>query len=106
MRVGVICDPFVALGFRLAGLNPAEASDPEHARRRLAEMLEHPSWGVVLVQEDLIPDPASVGRGPDRSDLPLLIPFPGPELERGPGEAEEYVTELLRRAIGYRVRLR
>lgn len=105
MRVGVVCDPFVALGFRLAGLSPAVASEPAAARRILGEMLREPGWGVILFQEDLVPDPASE-RGPEAPDLPLLIPFPGPELEREPGEAERYVAELLRRAIGYRVRLR
>ncbi len=106
MKVGVVCDPFVALGFRLAGLSPTVASDAEAARRLLGDMLQEPDWGVVLLQEDLVPDPAAERRGYADRDLPLLIPFPGPELERGPGEAERYVAELLRRAIGYRVRLR
>lgn len=105
-RVGVVCDAFVALGFRLAGLDPSVAPEPESARRLLADMMEGEEWGVILVQEDLAPDLASDSRRPSRSGLPLVIPFPGPALERPPGEAEAYVTELLRRAVGYRVRLR
>lgn len=105
-RVGVVCHPFVALGFRLAGLDPRVASASEAARRELAEMQEDESWGVILVQEDLVPElPAAPSRRAG-AGLPLLIPFPGPELERPLGEAEAYVAELLRRAVGYRVRLR
>lgn len=104
-RVGVVCDPFVALGFRLAGLSPSVATERESARRLLETMLGDEEWGVILIQEDLTPDLAGA-RHQGRSALPLVIPFPGPELERPPGEAEAYVAELLRRAVGYRVRLR
>lgn len=104
MKVGVVCSPFAALGFRLAGLSPVVASDAQTAGRLVADMLQEPDWGVILFQEDLVPDPEHAASSPD--DLPLLIPFPGPELERAPGEAERYVAELLQRAIGYRVRLR
>ena len=106
MKVGVVCDPFVALGFRLAGLAPSVASGAESAQALLEEMMGEPGWGVILFQEDLVPD-LSVASGRAVQDgVPLLIPFPGPELEREPGEAERYVADLLRRAIGYRVRLR
>lgn len=104
-RVGVVCDPFVALGFRLAGLSPSVATEAEAARRHLDDMIGDERWGVILIQEDLVPDLAGAQQR-SRAALPLLIPFPGPELERAPGEAEAYVAELLRRAIGYRVRLR
>lgn len=106
MKVGVVCDAFVAMGFRLAGLAPAVAASPEAARELLDRILREPGWGVVLYQEELVPEGVvELGDGA-REGLPLLIPFPGPELEREAGEAERYVAELLRRAIGYRVRLR
>lgn len=105
-RVGVVCDPFVALGFRLAGLAPRVASRGAEARARLDEMMGDEGLGVILVQETLVPDLVSRPPGDRRSGLPLLVPFPGPELERPPGEARAYVEELLRQAVGYRVRLR
>jgi vacuolar-type H+-ATPase subunit F/Vma7 len=105
-RVGVVCDPFVALGFRLAGLEPRVVSASEAARRELAAMQEDDGLGVILVQEDLVPELPAAPASRMGTGLPLLIPFPGPELERPLGEAEAYVAELLRRAVGYRVRLR
>jgi vacuolar-type H+-ATPase subunit F/Vma7 len=105
-RVSVICDHPVSFGFRLAGLRPQPAAGPAEAGRLLAELIEDDRWGVILVQEDLVPDLGSASRRRLRTGLPLIIPFPGPSRDRPPGEAEAYVTELLRRAVGYRVRLR
>lgn len=105
-RVAVVGDATVSLGFRLTGLRPLVADSKESAAVLLAEMARDPQWGVILVQEDLMTD--SVPAAPSRSDggLPILVPFPGPARVRPPGEAEAYVAELLRRAVGYRVRLR
>lgn len=105
-QVGVVADPVVALGFRLAGLRPRIVESVEGAEAELDEMLRDPRWGVILVQEDLMPEPESRSASWSRSGLPILVPFPRPGRERPPGEAEAYVAELLRRAVGYRVRLR
>jgi vacuolar-type H+-ATPase subunit F/Vma7 len=105
-RVGVVGGPHVSLGFRLAGLRPRVAESREIARSLLDEMARDGRWGVILVQEDLMPDPQVLtGQGAD-SGLPILVPFPAPSRAAAPGEAEAYVAELLRRAVGYRVRLR
>lgn len=105
-RVAVLCSPAVAGGFALAGLHPVPAPPGEEAEARLAELRARPEVGVVLIEEPLY---ESLGEGTLRSlsgsPVPLVVPFPGPVwVERPP--AETYVVELLRRAIGYRVRLR
>jgi vacuolar-type H+-ATPase subunit F/Vma7 len=105
-QVALVCDGSVALGFRLAGLRPRVVDSREDADRLLSQMVDEPQWGVILVQEDMMPDAPRSGWRRERSGLPVLVPFPAPSLERPPGEAEAYVAELLRRAVGYRVRLR
>jgi vacuolar-type H+-ATPase subunit F/Vma7 len=98
-------DAAVTLGFRLAGIRPHVVDSRESSADLLARMIRDPQWGVILVQEDLLPDlPRSARRA--GGGLPILVPFPAPSLERPPGEAEAYVAELLRQAVGYRVRLR
>jgi len=93
------------LGVRLTGIRPLTADTPAAAARLLDEILADPRWGVVLVQEDLMPTaPAAWQRA--GTGLPILVPFPAPRRERPVGEAEAYVAELLRQAVGYRVRLR
>ena len=104
--VRILCRPAVAGGFRLAGLEPAEAADCEEGGRRLALLLEDEEAGVILVQDDFyaaLPDAAR--RGLARRALPLLVPFPAPSWTRAPEGPEAFIAELLRQAIGYRVRL-
>lgn len=105
-RLGVITEDHVAHGFRLAGVAPNVVGSPEAAAALLDEMVSEGDWGVVLVQEDLLPEGATATWQRTPTGLPIVIPFPAPSRERLPGEAEAYVTELLRQAIGYRVRLR
>ena len=105
-RVAVVGDSSVTLGFRLAGFRPHVVDSKDAAASLLARMGREPEWGVILVQEDLMPEPALAAARRSSTGLPILVPFPGPALERPAGEAEAYVAELLRQAVGYRVRLR
>lgn len=104
-RLRVICEPDLAAGFGLAGIS-ALASEPQAAEASLADLLRRRDAGVVLLQEQLheslSPD---VRARLDRSATPVVVPFPGPAWV-APASAEERVVELLRRAIGYRVKLR
>jgi vacuolar-type H+-ATPase subunit F/Vma7 len=105
-RVRVLCRPAVAAGFRLAGLEPAEAADGAEGARRLAALLEDEDVGVVLVQDDFyaaLPDAARSALA--RRALPLVVPFPAPTWVPAAEGPEAFIAELLRQAIGYRVRL-
>ena len=102
--VRIVCRPAVGPGFGLAGLeyDPVDAAEPPEAWwPRLAGQPE-----VVLLQDDIYETlPAELRARLDRSARPLVVPFPGPAWQVR-ATAEERVIELLRRAIGYRVRLR
>lgn len=103
--VRVLCDPAVEPGFALASLG-ARTSEPADATEALEALAAEPRTGVVLVQSDLYDAAAGPAlRRLERHTIPVLLPFPGPRWAARPS-AEEYVIELLRRAIGYRVRLR
>ena len=105
-RVRILCRPAIAAGFRLAGFEPDEAEDAGEGARRLVALLEEPDAGVVLVQDDFyaaLPD--TERRGLARRPLPMVAPFPAPSWAPLAGGPEAFITELLRQAIGYRVRL-
>lgn len=102
----VVCRPALRDGFALAGVPSLPAADAAEASIVLAGLAEQPDIGAVLVEESLYEGlPEETRRGFERRSLPLVIPFPGPPREELPG-AEARLVELLRRAIGYRVRLR
>jgi len=104
--VQVVCLAGVAAGFHLAGLDVMECGSVDAGVRRLSEAIASAEAKLFLAQESvydgLSPETrARLGRRP----WPMVVPFPDPSWEALP-EPEAYIIELLRRAIGYRVRLR
>jgi vacuolar-type H+-ATPase subunit F/Vma7 len=104
--VRVLCRPATAAGFALAGLVADTADEDATVETALRALLLRPELGVVLLEESLYTALApEVRTSVDRVAQPVVVPFPGPAWRAAPS-AEEQVVELLRRAIGYRVRLR
>jgi vacuolar-type H+-ATPase subunit F/Vma7 len=106
-RVQVIGRPHTASGFALAGFQAIEAATQAEGAARTLEATADPTIGVVLVEETIhsaLPEPAR--QALDRSPLPMVIPFPAAAWVPGREAAEAYLVEILRQAIGYRVRLR
>jgi vacuolar-type H+-ATPase subunit F/Vma7 len=102
----VVCRPALAAGFALAGLAADTVGPDESAEPVLTALVRRDDVGVLLLEEEIFDGLAPDYRGRlERSSVPVLIPFPGPAWEARPS-AEERVIELLRRAIGYRVKLR
>lgn len=89
-------------GFALAG---ARQLTPEfkEVEGTLAEVLADPATAVVVVDERLLPAlPEERWRELESGQPVPLVVLPAPE--RGP-EALDYALRLVRRAIGYQVRL-
>lgn len=102
----ILCRPAVAAGFRLAGVEPVEAADSGDGARRLAGLLDDEEAGVVLVQDDFYAALVETDRRAlARRALPLVVPFPAPTWAAPVEGPEAFIAELLRQAIGYRVRL-
>jgi V/A-type H+/Na+-transporting ATPase subunit F len=100
--VHVICRPEVEPGFILAGVDTIAANGTTEAIRRIRELSALPETGVLLVQEDLLAQ--SAARQQSRNLRPLVIPFPAPA-GATVQDAAGYIAAILRRAVGYRVRL-
>ena len=96
----------VAAGLGLAGLPVVEVTDAATGAVRLAEWLDQPEVGVILVEERVHAGlPEELRTRMAQQAIPLVVPFPGPVWVARREAAEAYVVELLRRAIGYRVKL-
>ena len=103
--IAVVCTPGVAPGFLLAGLPVRSAQTAQDAVAALIDQSEsEPS--VVFVQDDLFDElPGDIRQRLMAGTTPVLVPFPGPAT-LGVVSPMDYVVELLRRAIGYRVQIR
>ena len=98
--------PEDALGFRLAGARVEEIAPGEEAAR-LGPLLAAADAGVVAVEESVIAGaPEGLLEPALRTGLPIVFPFALPRRLAEPGAAETYVGLLIRRAIGYHVRLK
>jgi vacuolar-type H+-ATPase subunit F/Vma7 len=102
LGVHVICRPELAPGFLLAGIVPIEADDQDEVEAQLTSAKGSETVGVILVQEDLLREGGERSRA---AALPMVVPFPGPKTLEAMESPAAYVAEILRRAIGYRVRL-
>jgi len=101
--VRVVCRQPAALGIALAGIAPIEAAAGAAAAAALAQIRD----GIVLVEDSLYDAlPTAALRKLRKAGVPILLPFPGPA-GLPPGLAPEHeLLEVLRLAVGYRVRLR
>ncbi|RLB39793.1 MAG: hypothetical protein DRH30_09345 [Deltaproteobacteria bacterium] len=104
-RLVVIASPGLSSGFALAGVPVFEATDGIDAARQIDRVVADLNAGVIMIDEPLYDDlPDEARRDLQRSALPVVIPVPGPAWTTE-STAHEYIVEILRRAIGYRVKL-
>ncbi|MDA8098125.1 MAG: hypothetical protein M0042_00700 [Nitrospiraceae bacterium] len=93
----------VSCGFRLAGIEH-RTSDPADMTAELEEILHLPDVGLVIIDERLVgTENEDLVLGYERDWQGILLMLPSPV--KPPPEVEDYAARLIRRAIGYHVRL-
>lgn len=101
-RVLFVTPPDARYGFSLGGTVQMVAL-PGEAEAIVRAALDDPENGVVVVDERLLPDIGDERfRELERRWFGILVVLPAPEAA---GEAADYALRLIRRAIGYQVRL-
>ncbi len=102
----VLTDNETATGFRLAGIEVRE-SDPQNAQKVLNEIILSDNYGLVVVDESLIPDPNKSSERIMRGrDLPVLLNMPslGAAFIES-DDSTEYMKALVRDTIGFDVKM-
>jgi vacuolar-type H+-ATPase subunit F/Vma7 len=106
-RVRTVATPALAAGLRLAGLPADDVADASAAAERVAALVQKPDLGILLVEQPLYDAfPPAARRELENRALPIVVPVPAATWEAPGDRAESYILELLRRAIGYRVKLK
>lgn len=105
-KVLILTDSETATGFRLAGVEVAETT-PERALPDLEAIIGSSDYGLVVVDESLVPD---ANRATERvmrgRDLPVILPMPSLGAAFAEGyDATDYMKELVRSAIGFDIKL-
>ena len=106
-RLLVLTDPDTALGFRLAGVEVSEVSTKEEAAARLLTLLRAKEAGIVIYNEEYqaaISEKSQVAL--EDSVSPVFFAIPVSQAHRAGEPREQYLARLLRRAIGYQLKIK
>lgn len=106
-RLIVVTDPDTALGFRLAGVEVSEVSAKEEAADRLLTLLRAKEAGIVIYNEEYLaglPEKSQVAL--EESMSPVFFAIPVSQAKRVGEPREQYLARLLRRAIGYQLKIK
>jgi V/A-type H+-transporting ATPase subunit F len=105
LGLAVAVRPGDALGFRLAGAKVEEVAAGAEAAA-LRRLVSDPRVGVVAIEEALLAAvPERVLRRARDAGVPVILPFALPRRWGEEGRGQAYVAALVRRAIGYAVKL-
>ena len=106
-KLSVITDPILASGFRLAGVEVHSVSSAAEARGVLRMLMSEGEAGVIAINANYLSalDPL-VRRRIDESYKPVVVALPTGVAVPPQERRRERITELIRRAIGFRITFR
>lgn len=105
LALAVAVRPGDGLGFRLAGATVEEVA-PGTEVAAFRRLLGDPRAGILAVEEELLrAAPERLLRRARERGLPVILPFALPRTLAEEGRGRAYVAALIRRAIGYGVKL-
>ena len=106
-HVIALVDRETGLGYRLAGVEVRETETPGEMERQAKTLFADPAVRLVILDEDLFRGmPRDLQNRLEGNRSPVFVPVPSLPLRKGALRPEEYVARLMRRAVGYQVRIR
>lgn len=103
-KIAFITPPDAGYGFQLGGI-PQQVAELPDVEKSLQRAMAEPENGLVIVDERLLRGlPEDRLRELERGWRGILLVLPSPV--KPPAEVEDYAARLIRRAIGYHVRLK
>ena len=106
-RMIALVDRETGLGFRLAGMEARTTETVDEMKRSVEALLAEGGADVALLDESLFHQaPEPLKRRIEESVAPIFVLVPTFRLRRERVTPEEYVARLIRRAIGYQIKIR
>lgn len=103
-KVAFITPTDAEYGFRLTGAIQ-HSSEKQDMIDTLRKLMQEPETGIIMIDERLLtPKSEAQLKEIEQTWSGILLVLPSPE--RPEVEIEDYAVRLMRRAIGYHVRLR
>jgi len=106
-KVLVITYSDIAVGFRLAGVDVITPRKDKEISDLLEECLNHNEYGLVAVEEAFLSNLNEWTRKKlDKAGKPIIVPISTPQKWARKEAADTYLTRLVRKAIGYQIKLK
>lgn len=106
-KLVVLTDSDTGDGFRLAGVDVITVESPDEARKRLNELIDDDSSGIVAVNEAYMAEIDERTQQKINSTYrPIVITLPIREKLHTDEDHRAYLSRLIRRAIGFDITLR
>lgn len=103
----VLTDRENADGFRLAGTDVLVAESTDDARRKLSQLLDDDSSGIIAVNQSMMSAiDQRMQQKIDRIYRPIVVSLPVTEKLTFETDHRAYLSRLIRRAIGFDITLR
>ncbi len=103
-RIVIVTPADAEFGFKLTGVSHSIAR-AEDAEGMIRKIVHEPDTGLLVIDEQLIKAvPEERLKGIEQSWHGIIVVLPSPE--RPEAGIEDYAVRLIRRAIGYHVRLK
>ena len=105
-RLVAIAPSDSADGYRLTGIEVIETESPREASGQIMRLLEDDTVAMLLVSESLAEkmDDKTISVI-EESSMPLVLVVPEPSAWAEVSDQEAYVGELIRRSIGYQIKI-
>jgi V/A-type H+-transporting ATPase subunit F len=103
----VITGQGASLGFQTAGVETLEVDGSTDVSALLLDLQEQASYGLIAIEEAFLDKvSANVMKRLRKRGLPVIIPIKLPQMWGEAEAGESPVLRLIRRAIGYQIKLK
>jgi vacuolar-type H+-ATPase subunit F/Vma7 len=106
-KVLVITYSDIAVGFKLAGVDVITPHKDEEISDLFEECLDNNEYGLVAVEEIFLANlNEGIRKKLARAGKPIIVPITTPRKWAKKEEADTYLARLVRKAIGYQVKIK
>jgi len=106
-RIVFLTDTENAVGFRMAGADTMVVHSPDDAAEKLTSILDAGEAGLLAINEELWKGlEERLQQRAERSNTPIVMPVPTTRTALAWEKEEEYIVKMIRRAIGYQLRIK
>lgn len=106
-KILVITYPNMALGYRLAGVDVIQVVEGDDYVEIMNKALKTEDLGILAVEDAILNKlPESFVKRIGKAAMPLIVPVSTPAKWKGEKKGESYIARLIRRAIGYQIKIK